>query len=123
MSSLSYSGFKAFKTSTCFIPWSSIVFICFSNDSPRGECVNLAYSIILLWSDGNISLPVKNSYLSILPDDGADILVASLLILYCTFSFLILSSIIKISFYILSKKFFLKREKLSDTRVVSITKN
>ena len=54
---------------------------------------------------------------------STDIFPASLLILYCTFSSLIISSITIISFYILSKRCFLKREKLSDTRVVSITKN
>ena len=43
--------------------------------------------------------------------------------LYCNFSSLILSTIIvMISFYILSKRFFLKRKRLSDARVASITK-
>ena len=51
------------------------------------------------------------------------IIAASLLISYCSFSTLILSSIVIISFYILSKRFFLKREELTDVRVVSITKN
>ena len=89
----------------------------------------MACSVILLWSDSNISSPVKNSRLSILPDDNADIadidiandnadFAASLLILYCTFSSLILSSIFMISFYTLSKIFFFKREELSDARVV-----
>ena len=40
---------------------------------------------------------------------------------YFIFSSIILSSIFMISFYILSKRFFLKREELSDARVVSIT--
>ena len=57
------SGFKAFKASTCFIPWSSTVFNCFSNALLRGEYVNVAYSIILLWPEGNISSPVRNTYL------------------------------------------------------------
>ena len=48
---------------------------------------------------------------------------ASLLILYCGFLSLILLSIVTISFYILSKRFFLKREEISDARVVSITKS
>ena len=72
---------------------------------------------------------MRNSHLSILPDDNADIadidiaddnadFAASLLILYCTFSSLILSSIFMISFYTLSKIFFFKREELSDARVV-----
>ena len=97
------SGFKAFKVSTCFIPWSSFVFICFSNSLSRAEYVNFACSIILLWSDGNITSPVRYSYLSILPYDNADIFAASLLILYCSFSSFILSSIVMISFI-----FFLK---------------
>ena len=37
--------------------------------------------IILLWSDGNISSLVRSSYLSILPDNNADIFAASLLTL------------------------------------------
>ena len=69
-----------------------------------------------------ISLPVKNSCLSILPEDNADIFVASLLIFYFIFSSLMLSSIVMISFYILPKRFFLKHEELSDARVVLINK-
>ena len=57
--------------------WSSIVFICFLK---RGEYVNAACSIILLWSDGNKSSPVRYLYLSILADDGADTFVSSQLI-------------------------------------------
>ena len=41
---------------------------------------------------------------------------------YCSFSPLILSSVVMFSFYILSKILFLKREGLSDAQVVSITK-
>ena len=98
-----------------------MVFIYFSNVLPRGEYVNLASSIILLWSDGNIYSPVRYSYLLNLPDDNADIFAASLLISYCSFSSLILSSMVMIRFYILSKGCFLKREELFDGRVVSIT--
>ena len=79
--------------------------------------VNLVCSIILLWSDGNIYLPVRYSYLSILPDENAEICAASLLILYCSFSSLILSSVVMINFYILSTRFFLKRKEFSDVRV------
>ena len=61
-------------------------------------------------------------YLSILPDDNADDFAASLLISYCTFSYLILSSVFEVSFYILSKRFFLKYKVLSDVRVLSINK-
>ena len=120
---LFFSDFKAFKTSTCSIPWSSIVFVCFSNALPRGEQVNLSCSIILTWSDGSISLPLRNSYLSILLDDNTDFFTAYLLIWYCSFSSLILSLIPVIIFYILSKRFFLKREELCDARLVSVTKN
>ena len=44
-------------------------------------------------------------------------------IVFCSFSPLILSSIVMANVYILSKRFFLKREELSDARVVSMTKN
>ena len=56
------------------------------------------------------------------PDDNTDILAASLIISYCSFSSLILLSVIMVSFYIFSKRLFLKREGLSDARVASITK-
>ena len=62
------------------------------------------------------------SYLSILPGDKAIILATSLLISYCSFSSLILSLIVTISFYVLYNKLFLKLEGLSDARVVSFTK-
>ena len=107
--------------SICFFPCSSTVFVCFSNALLTEEYVNFAYSIILLWSDGNISSPLIYSYLSILPDDNANIFVASQLISHFSFSSLILSSIVVINFYI-SNRFFLKREELSDGGVVSITK-
>ena len=55
------------------------------------------------------------------PDNAADIFAASLLILYSSFSSLILS-IVMINFYIDSKRFFLKREELYGARVVSIIK-
>ena len=51
----------------------------------------------------------------------ADVFAASLLISYCSFSSLMLS-IATISFYIISKKFFLKRKGLFDARVASRTK-
>ena len=107
-----------------FSPWSSIAFICFSNALPRGEYVNLAYSVIVIWSDGNISSPVRYFiiFYSILADDSTDIFVGSVLLLYYTFSSLILSSMVMINFYIHSKIFFLKHEELSNGRVVSITK-
>ena len=63
-----------------------------------------------------------SSLLSVFPDDNADTFAAFQLISYCNFSSLILSSIVMISFYVLSKRFFLKRKRLSDARVASITK-
>ena len=58
----------------------------------------------------------------ILPNDKDDIFVTSLSILYCSFSFLTLSSIVRISFYIPFKRLFLKREGLPDAKVACITK-
>ena len=105
-----------------FFSWSSIVFVCFPKAFRNGEYVKLACSIALLWSEGSISSPERYSLLSIFPDDSVDNFAASLLIPYCSFSFLILSSIVMISFYILSKRFLLKLEGLSDARLASITK-
>ena len=51
-----------------------------------------------------------------------DIFSSPLLISYCKVSSLIFSSIDMISFYIPSKRFFLKYKGLSDARVASITK-
>ena len=104
------------------LPWFSIVFICFSKAFTKGEYVNLACCIILLWSEGSISSPVRYSYLQVLPNYNADTFVASLLISYCSFSSPILSSVAMISFYILSKRILLKHEGISDARVPSITK-
>ena len=95
----------------CSFPCSSIVFVCFSNVLRRGKNVSLASYIFLLWSDDNISSPVRNSYLSIFPDDQADVFAASILISYCNFSSLILLSVVVINFYIVSKRFFRKRIK------------
>ena len=115
-------GFKTSKAPTCFLPYSSIVLVCFSNALLSEEHVNLVCYIILFWSDGNISSPVRYSYLPILPADNADVFTASLLISYCNFSPLILSSNVMVSFYIVSTRFFLKHKRLYDERVVLITK-
>ena len=101
----------------CFLPLSSIVFICFPEAFTKGEYLHLGFSISLLWSDDNISSPVRYPYLSIFPDHNADIFVASLLMSYCSFWSLILLSIALISFYILSERFFLKRKRLFDARI------
>ena len=55
-------------------------------------------------------------------DDNAHTFAGSLSISYGTFSSLIFSSIVMINVYIVSKRFFLKREGLPDARVLSITK-
>ena len=86
----------------------------------KGEYVNLAWSIICLSLEDNISLPMRYSYLSIFPDHNADIFYSSLLVSYCSFSSIILSSIVMISFYILSKTFFPKRKRLSYARVACV---
>ena len=110
------------STSVYFSPWSSIIFVCFSRAFPKEESANLACSIICLWLEGNIFSPVRYSYFSIFLDDNAVIFAASLLISYYNFSSLILWSIVMISFYILSERFFLKCKGLFDARVTSITK-
>ena len=47
---------------------------------------------------------------------------ASLLVSYCSFPSIRLSSIVMISFYIFSERYFLKQEKPSESRVVSTIK-
>ena len=71
--------------------------------------------------NGNISSPVRYSYLWILPDDEADTLAAYLLKSYCSFSFLMWSLVV-IFYYMYSKRFFLNFKGLSDANVVSLTK-
>ena len=97
-SSVLLKGFKDFKVSTCFS-------VCLSKAFTKGEYINVAYSIIWLPLEGNISSPLKYSYLSIFPDYDADIFAASLLIFYYSFS----SSIFMISLYIICKRLFMKR--------------
>ena len=106
-----------------FFPWSPILFVGLSKVSPKRDQINLACSIALLWSESSISSFARSFYLSILPGDKADILAICLLILYCRFLSLILSSILMTSFYILYKRFPLTLQGLFDVRVASITKN
>ena len=87
------------------------MFACFSKAILKEWYVNLACFFILLWLEGNISSPIRYSYLLVLPDDNADIFAASLLISYYSFSSPILSLIAMTSLYILFKK-------LSNARVV-----
>ena len=86
ISSVLLERFKDFKASTCFC-------FCFSKAFPKGEYINLPFSIIFLRLEGNISSPVRYSYFYIFPDDNADTFVASVLISYWSFSSPILSSI------------------------------
>ena len=59
--------------------------VCLSKAFPKGEYSNLVCSIVCFWLEGIISLPVRYSYGSILPDDNADIFTASLLISCCSY--------------------------------------
>ena len=105
----------------CFSSTSSIVFLCFSKTFPRGEYKSLACSVVLFLSEGIISFSVRYIYLSILLDVNKDVFAASLFTSYYSFSSLILSSIVVISFYIFFIKLFLKCKLLSEERVVSFT--
>ena len=69
-----------------------------------------------------MSLTVRYSYLSILPDDNADNLAASFSISYCGFSSQNFSSVVMISFDILSERLLLKCKGLPNVRLVSLTK-
>ena len=101
-----------------FSPCSSIIFACFSKAFPNeGTCY-----IYLLSSEGSFSSHVRYLYWSIFLDNNGDIFAASLLMLCYTFSSLILSSIVMISFYILIIRFFLKHGGLSDAMVALKTK-
>ena len=103
---------------TFFSPCFLIAFVYFSNSLPKEEYANLACSIICLLLKGNnsfINKAIRHSYLSIFASNNPDIFAASPLRLYCSVTSLILLSFVLISFYILSKRFFLKRKDLSDT--------
>ena len=71
---------------------------------------NLTRSKFLFFFSANDSSlkTTKNVFYFI--DDNADIFATSLLISYCSFSSLILLSIVRISFYILSKRLLLKQK-------------
>ena len=87
---------------------------------PRSEYGNIFFCIILLRLEGHVFSPVRYSYLSILPH--GDVLPISLLISCYSFSSLILTLVVMITFYILCKRLRLKGKRLSDARVVSLTK-
>ena len=92
-----------------FLPWLSIVFVCFSKVFPK-KISKFSCSIIPLWSECNISLRVRYSWLSILPVGNADTFSASVLISY----YIYFTS--NLSFYIISIRLFLKRKGLSDEK-------
>ena len=96
--------------------------VWFSKAFPKEENENLASSLTPLWLGGSISSSVRNSYLSVFQDNNGQIFVASLLISYCGSYSLILSSVVMINFFVLSKRFFIKRQGLFVARVVSRTK-
>ena len=73
--------------------------------------------------EGNVSSPVRYSYLSILPDDNVDIAAAFPLRFYFSFSSLILPSTVMISCFILSKRLSLKLKVFPVGRRVLLTKN
>ena len=58
---------------------------CFSNALPRGEYVDLACAIILLWLDCSIYSSVRYSYLWVFPDKDA----IFLLLLFFIFTLII----------------------------------
>ena len=77
---------------------------------------------ICVWLEGNVSLPVRYSYLSILPYNHPDIFGSFLLISNCSCSSLMLFWVVMVKFYIFSKNVFLKPKEISYARAVSITK-
>ena len=92
--------FKCFDLFLFFVfSWFYFIFKSF----PKGEWVNLVFFEIL------IQLEILISY----------IFATCLLILYCSFSYLILSSVVISSFYFLSKWFFLKH-KWSSASIVQL---
>ena len=67
-------------------------------------------------------LHLPDNYLSILPDDNANIFAAALLMLFCNFSPLIFSLIVMTTLYTPYNTIFRKQKTLSEGRVVSKTK-
>ena len=103
-----------------------------SQDHNASLCVSACFSIvffvsIMLAGVANkwifFHLSSSHIYSSILPDNNAYIFANALLILYCNFSFSIISSIAMPTLYTYSHRFFREHNILSDGRVVSMTKN
>ena len=85
--------------------------------------MNLVFCVILSCCGGSNSSSIRYSYLSILTDDNADAFVDILLMPYCNVSSPILSSMVLITLYISSSRFFRNRNRLYNGRAVSMTKN
>ena len=81
--------------------------------------MHLTFFIIWFRLKGNISSPAIFSLSSIFSHNNPDIFAASLWISNYSFSCLILSLIVMVSFSILSKGIFLNHKWLSDAREVS----
>ena len=88
-------------------------FVCFQTLF-LSRIYKLACSIIWLWLELIISSFVRYSYFSILLDDNANIFPASLLISYCSFSFLV--------FTFFLKTLHLRHKRLPDARLVLLFK-
>ena len=86
----------------------------------RGEYVKLGCSSIWYGPEDNNFLPVRYSYLSILPDDKAGFfsIFPKAVLCFIMSSF---SPIAMITFYILSKKLSSKRKKWYDIKIVPLT--
>ena len=102
-------------------PYYSIVFVCFLDAFPIVEYINSACFVIWIWSEGNISSPIRYSHLSILPDNNADSFAASLLMCYSVSS-LIFSSTDMETFYMVSKRWCLECKGLSAGKGISLSK-
>ena len=104
-----------------FNPWYffSATLVCFFNPLPNGKYSNLFNAVA--FSDksvsGKTSLSVKNSYLLTFPDDKAKIILSFILLDFVTDCFDFLPNT---HFY---NNVFLNRNRLSNDKVVSFTKN
>ena len=104
----------------------SATLVCFFISLPNGEYSNLfnAAAFSSKHFSGKISLPVKNSHLLTFPDDKAEILAVCLSKLYWALFYSILLMIVSIfSLVLIYNTFFLNRNRLSDDKIIWLTKN
>ena len=119
--------FIRFRCLNLYLILNCLIFNCFClffKSFTKRKSLNLACSITYFGLEGNKSSPLRYSYLLILPGDKVDIFAASLLISYCSFSFIIWSSIVIIVLYfyfLLIFNFFLNFKGFFDGKVVSFT--